>query len=293
MGARLQPNSPTDHPRTSAGRCSTAGPTRSATWCSAPTRSRATRSRSRRSRRRCQDLRETFGVADAAAALRARAHRRAGGARGSGAGQHGDLVPEPRPAATTRTRPSGSRSSRCSRTRRQRAGEYGMYFETGQGSELTNGHGDGVDMVVHEARKYGFARLLTAAVAGRSGRRGGGGAVGARQRRRRLHRPEVFRSREQLVRCCLEDIAMGKLHGLAIGLDICARCTWRSTSTTSTGASTRSCRPTRLPDGAADQERPDARLPDDLVSGPRPRARARSAARSTTRCGRSSSERSR
>jgi ethanolamine ammonia-lyase large subunit len=33
--------------------------------------------------------------------------------------------------------------------------------------------------------------------------------------------PEVFRSREQLVRCCLEDIVMGKLHGLMIGLDVC------------------------------------------------------------------------
>jgi ethanolamine ammonia-lyase large subunit len=34
--------------------------------------------------------------------------------------------------------------------------------------------------------------------------------------------PEVFRSREQLVRCCLEDIVMGKLHGLTIGLDVCS-----------------------------------------------------------------------
>ena len=34
--------------------------------------------------------------------------------------------------------------------------------------------------------------------------------------------PEVFKSREQLVRCCLEDIVMGKLHGLTIGLDICS-----------------------------------------------------------------------
>ncbi len=33
--------------------------------------------------------------------------------------------------------------------------------------------------------------------------------------------PEVFKSREQLVRCCLEDMVMGKLHGLTIGLDIC------------------------------------------------------------------------
>ena len=34
--------------------------------------------------------------------------------------------------------------------------------------------------------------------------------------------PEVFRTREQLVRCCLEDILMGKLQGLASGLDICS-----------------------------------------------------------------------
>jgi ethanolamine ammonia-lyase large subunit len=34
--------------------------------------------------------------------------------------------------------------------------------------------------------------------------------------------PEVFRSRDQLVRCCLEDIVMGKLHGLTIGLDVCS-----------------------------------------------------------------------
>ena len=31
----------------------------------------------------------------------------------------------------------------------------------------------------------------------------------------------ALRTREQLVRTCLEDIVMGKLHGLAIGLDIC------------------------------------------------------------------------
>ncbi|MDA7905064.1 ethanolamine ammonia-lyase, partial [Rhodopirellula sp.] len=34
--------------------------------------------------------------------------------------------------------------------------------------------------------------------------------------------PEVFRTKEQLVRCCLEDIVMGKLHGLTIGLDVCS-----------------------------------------------------------------------
>lgn len=104
-----------------------------------------------------------------------------------------------------------------------RTGRYGLYFETGQGADVTNGHGQGVDMVIHESRKYGFARALTARVANaqrRAGREAApwvhvndvAGFIG----------PEVFRSREQLVRCCLEDLAMGKLHGLTIGLDVCA-----------------------------------------------------------------------
>ncbi|RUL81990.1 ethanolamine ammonia-lyase subunit EutB [Tautonia sociabilis] len=99
-----------------------------------------------------------------------------------------------------------------------RTGPFGLYFETGQGADFTNGHAQGVDMVLHEARKYGFARALSRRVAQA---RGGApwvhlndvaGFIG----------PEVFRSREQLVRCCLEDIVMGKLHGLCIGLDVCS-----------------------------------------------------------------------
>jgi ethanolamine ammonia-lyase large subunit len=104
-----------------------------------------------------------------------------------------------------------------------RDGRYSLYFETGQGADFTNGHGHGVDMVVHESRKYGFARALTQSVAATLERRGKNehpwvilndvaGFIG----------PEVFRSREQLVRCCLEDIVMGKLHGLMIGLDVCS-----------------------------------------------------------------------
>ncbi len=105
----------------------------------------------------------------------------------------------------------------------ERGGKYGMYFETGQGADCTNGHAAGVDMVVHEARKYGFCRLLTRAVAAAQIAAGRApapwvhvndvaGFIG----------PEVFRRREQLIRCCLEDIAMGKLHGLTIGLDVCS-----------------------------------------------------------------------
>ncbi|HEU4405081.1 MAG TPA: ethanolamine ammonia-lyase subunit EutB, partial [Polyangiaceae bacterium] len=105
----------------------------------------------------------------------------------------------------------------------QRGGKFGLYFETGQGADATNGHGAGFDMVVHEARKYGFARALTGAVARAQ-------AAAGRPAAPWVHLndvagfigPEVFRTREQLVRCCLEDTLMGKLHGLPIGLDICS-----------------------------------------------------------------------
>lgn len=88
----------------------------------------------------------------------------------------------------------------------------GLYFETGQGSEVTNGAAEGVDMVTLEARSYGVARHV--------GRRTGAwmivndvaGFIG----------PEVFRTGEQLLRACLEDTVMAKLHGLTMGLDVCS-----------------------------------------------------------------------
>lgn len=104
-----------------------------------------------------------------------------------------------------------------------RTGRFGLYFETGQGADATNGHGKGVDMVILESRKYGFARALQAEVAGA---RAAAGTPG----RPWVHLndvagfigPEVFRTKTQLVRVCLEDTVMGKLHGLTIGLDICS-----------------------------------------------------------------------
>jgi ethanolamine ammonia-lyase large subunit len=74
-----------------------------------------------------------------------------------------------------------------------------------------------------KSRKYGFARALKAVVAAARAAAGHAaepwvhvndvaGFIG----------PEVFRTREQLVRVCLEDTVMGKLHGLTIGLDICS-----------------------------------------------------------------------
>lgn len=103
----------------------------------------------------------------------------------------------------------------------KRTGPFGLYFETGQGADFTNGHGHGFDMVLHESRKYGFARAMKQRVAK---------ARGVEPEQTWVHLndvagfigPEVFRTRDQLVRCCLEDIVMGKLHGLTIGLDICS-----------------------------------------------------------------------
>jgi ethanolamine ammonia-lyase large subunit len=103
---------------------------------------------------------------------------------------------------------------------RMRTGKYGLYFETGQGADFTNGHGKGFDMVVHESRKYGFARALKQQVA--AAQTDGQGAWVHLNDVAGFIGPEVFKTREQLVRCCLEDIAMGKLHGLTIGLDICS-----------------------------------------------------------------------
>lgn len=100
----------------------------------------------------------------------------------------------------------------------QRPGPFALYFETGQGADFTNGHAQSMDMVLHEARKYGLARFLSLRIANANGRRPWlhvndvAGFIG----------PEVFRNRDQLVRCCLEDLVMGKLHGLCIGLDVCS-----------------------------------------------------------------------
>ncbi len=102
-------------------------------------------------------------------------------------------------------------------------GRYGLYFETGQGADFTNGHGQGCDMVLLESRKYGFARALAQVVA--DSRLASGKARDAWVHVNDVAGfigPEVFRTKEQLVRCCLEDIVMGKLHGLTIGLDVCS-----------------------------------------------------------------------
>lgn len=81
-----------------------------------------------------------------------------------------------------------------------------MYFETGQGSELSSqGHG-GADQVTLEARCYGLARyfkpFLVNTVVGFIG-------------------PEYLYDGKQVTRAGLEDHFMGKLTGLPMGVDAC------------------------------------------------------------------------
>ena len=88
----------------------------------------------------------------------------------------------------------------------------GNYFETGQGSAVTNGTAEGVDMVTLEARAYGVARHIRHATGAWTIVNDVAGFIG----------PEVFKTPAQLERACLEDIVMAKLHGLTMGLDVCA-----------------------------------------------------------------------
>jgi ethanolamine ammonia-lyase large subunit len=81
-----------------------------------------------------------------------------------------------------------------------------MYFETGQGSELSSGGHEGVDQQTLEARCYGLARhfkpLLVNSVVGFIG-------------------PEYLFDGKQITRAGLEDHFCGKLLGLPMGCDVC------------------------------------------------------------------------
>jgi ethanolamine ammonia-lyase large subunit len=81
-----------------------------------------------------------------------------------------------------------------------------MYFETGQGSELSAEAHHGADQVTLEARCYGLARhyhpFLVNTVVGFIG-------------------PEYLYDTRQVTRAGLEDHFMGKLTGLPMGVDAC------------------------------------------------------------------------
>ena len=98
----------------------------------------------------------------------------------------------------------------------------GLYFETGQGSEVTNGSAEGVDMVTLEARTYGLARHLCREAGSPHRIRPTGGRWMIVNDVAGFIGPEVFKDAEQLERACLEDTVMAKLHGITMGLDVCA-----------------------------------------------------------------------
>ena len=81
-----------------------------------------------------------------------------------------------------------------------------MYFETGQGSELSSNAHYGADQVTMEARCYGFARefrpFMVNTVVGFIG-------------------PEYLYDSRQVIRAGLEDHFMGKLSGVPMGCDCC------------------------------------------------------------------------
>lgn len=81
-----------------------------------------------------------------------------------------------------------------------------MYFETGQGSELSSDSHHGWDQLTMEARCYGFAKkyqpyLVNTVV----------GFIG----------PEYLYDSKQVIRAGLEDHFMGKLTGIPMGCDAC------------------------------------------------------------------------
>ncbi len=86
------------------------------------------------------------------------------------------------------------------------AGPNVMYFETGQGSELSSEAHHGADQVTMEARCYGFGKrykpFLVNTVVGFIG-------------------PEYLYDSKQIIRAGLEDHFMGKLTGISMGCDAC------------------------------------------------------------------------
>lgn len=81
-----------------------------------------------------------------------------------------------------------------------------MYFETGQGSELSLGAHLGADMQTLEARTYGFARRYKPFMVNNVS-----GFIG----------PETLYDGRQVIRASLEDHFMGKLLGLPMGMAPC------------------------------------------------------------------------
>lgn len=81
-----------------------------------------------------------------------------------------------------------------------------LYFETGQGSELSAEAHYGIDQMTLESRNYGFARYYDPYIVNTVV-----GFIG----------PEYLYNSKQVIRAGLEDHFMGKMHGIPMGVDIC------------------------------------------------------------------------
>ena len=81
-----------------------------------------------------------------------------------------------------------------------------MYFETGQGSEVSIGADCGVDEMTLEARTYGFGRFFRPFMVNNVS-----GFIG----------PETLYDGKEMIRASLEDHFMGKLMGLPMGMAPC------------------------------------------------------------------------
>jgi ethanolamine ammonia-lyase large subunit len=81
-----------------------------------------------------------------------------------------------------------------------------MYFETGQGSEISLDAHHGVDEMTLEARCYGLARRYSPFMLNNVS-----GFIG----------PETIYSGKEVIRADLEDLFMGKLHGIPMGIAPC------------------------------------------------------------------------
>lgn len=81
-----------------------------------------------------------------------------------------------------------------------------MYFETGQGSEVSLDCHEGVDEMTLEARCYGLARRYNPFMLNNVS-----GFIG----------PETLYSGSEVIRADLEDLFMGKMHGIPMGIAPC------------------------------------------------------------------------
>ncbi|MCE9634028.1 MAG: ethanolamine ammonia-lyase, partial [Methylophilales bacterium] len=81
-----------------------------------------------------------------------------------------------------------------------------MYFETGQGSELTYGKHEGIDMATTEALCYGLARRYSPFMVNNVT-----GFIG----------PETHLDNHEMIYSCLQDHLMGKMLGLPMGMAPC------------------------------------------------------------------------